>query len=77
LWEQRKFKTKAMILVTHNVEEAVMLSDRILLVTGTPGTITDDFRIDVARRNRNAESIKPFVDTISETLNLKIAAASA
>ncbi|NEG84685.1 ATP-binding cassette domain-containing protein [Pantoea agglomerans] len=77
LWEQRRFKTKAMILVTHNVEEAVMLCDRVLLVTGTPGTITDDFRINVARRNRNDESIKPFVDTISETLNLKIAATSA
>ncbi|WP_158781974.1 hypothetical protein [Pantoea sp. BAV 3049] len=53
-----------------------MLCDRVLLMTGTPGSITDIFRIDIPGGKRNAESIKPFVDTISETLNMKIAAAS-
>jgi len=77
LWEQRRIKTKAMVLVTHNVEEAVMLCDRVLLLTGTPGTITDAFGIDIPARERNAENIKPFVDVITETLNLKIAAALA
>lgn len=76
LWEQREFKTKSIILVTHNVEEAVMLSDRILLVTGVPGTITDAFCIDIPYRKRNADNIKPFVKTITETLNLKIADSS-
>ncbi|EQA1624984.1 ABC transporter ATP-binding protein [Enterobacter asburiae] len=76
LWEQRKIKTKAAVLVTHNIEEAVMLCDRILLLTGTPGSITDAFRIDIPRRKRNAESIKPFVNIITETLNLRISAAS-
>jgi len=77
LWEQRRIKTKAMVLVTHNVEEAVMLCDRVLLLTGAPGTITDAFGIDIPARERNAENIKPFVDVITETLNLKIAAALA
>jgi len=76
LWEQRAFKTKSIILVTHNVEEAIMLSDRILLVTGMPGTITDAFCIDIPYSKRNAENIKPFVKTITETLNLKIADSS-
>ncbi|PXW15947.1 ABC transporter ATP-binding protein [Pantoea sp. JKS000250] len=76
LWQHQKIKTKAMVLVTHNVEEAVMLCDRILLMTGTPGTLTDTFHIDIPGRKRNAENIKPFVDTITETLNMKIAATS-
>lgn len=74
LWEQQMIKTKAMVLVTHNVEEAVMLCDRILLLTGSPSTITDTFSVEIPRRERNAESIKPLVDAISETLNSKIAA---
>ncbi|MGK3142354.1 ABC transporter ATP-binding protein [Pantoea sp. C2G6] len=77
LWQARKIKTKAMVLVTHNVEEAVMLSDRVLLMTGTPGTLTDRFQIEIPAAERNAQNIKPYVETISETLNRRIAAALA
>ncbi|WP_067700493.1 ABC transporter ATP-binding protein [Erwinia sp. ErVv1] len=75
LWERRQIQTKSMVLVTHDVEEAVALCDRIYLLTGTPGTITDVFDVDAPRDTRSRESMQPLVDRISETLNARIAAA--
>ena len=37
------------IFVTHSVEEAVLLADRVLVMTAGPGRIDSDFRIDLAR----------------------------
>jgi NitT/TauT family transport system ATP-binding protein/sulfonate transport system ATP-binding protein len=37
------------IFVTHSVEEAVLLADRVLVMSAGPGRIDSDFRIDLAR----------------------------
>ncbi len=37
------------IFVTHDIDEAITLSDRIYLITGKPGTITKEIIIDVPR----------------------------
>ena len=37
------------IFVTHSVEEAVLLADRVLVMSAGPGRIDNDFRIDLAR----------------------------
>jgi nitrate ABC transporter ATP-binding subunit len=37
------------IFVTHSVEEAVLLADRVLVMSAGPGRIDGDFRIDLAR----------------------------
>ena len=39
LWSSRSMPTKAVLLVTHNIEEAVMLADRILVLGANPGHI--------------------------------------
>jgi NitT/TauT family transport system ATP-binding protein len=39
LWQQRDFPTKAMLIVTHNIEEAVILADRIFVLGANPGRI--------------------------------------
>jgi NitT/TauT family transport system ATP-binding protein len=36
-------------MVTHSIEEAVMLSDRILVMTGSPGTIRQTFAVALQR----------------------------
>ncbi|MBI2526622.1 MAG: ABC transporter ATP-binding protein [Candidatus Rokubacteria bacterium] len=46
IWEARK---KTVLFVTHSIEEAVLLSDRVLLMTGRPGRIRAQFRVDVPR----------------------------
>ena len=46
IWERTR---KTVILVTHSIEEAIMLSDRVLVMTRRPGTIKADVRIDMPR----------------------------
>jgi NitT/TauT family transport system ATP-binding protein len=42
LWAEDDFPTKAMLIVTHNIEEAVILADRILVLTSNPGRLRSE-----------------------------------
>lgn len=44
-WETKK----TIIFVTHNVEEAVLLADRVLVMSASPGVIKKEFKIQLAR----------------------------
>ena len=46
LWTQRP---KAVVFVTHSVPEAVMLADRVLVMSARPGRIVDDIRVNLPR----------------------------
>jgi NitT/TauT family transport system ATP-binding protein len=55
IWERTR---KTCILVTHSIEEAIALSDRILVMTRRPGTIKADIRVDLPRpRPEDAGSV--------------------
>lgn len=75
LWESEQIKTRSMILVTHNVEEAVMMSDRILVWDSNPGKITDEFIIEIPRHERNKRSVLDLVEEISNHHHMQIANA--
>ena len=47
------------ILITHDVDEAILLSDRICLLTGMPGEIRNEIRIDVPREEREDFGLRP------------------
>lgn len=47
---------KTIIFVTHNVEEAVLLADRVIVMAANPGRIKKEFRVQLARP-RNIENI--------------------
>jgi len=47
------------ILITHDADEAILLSDRIYLLTGAPGEIHHELRIDVPRKDRRDFSLSP------------------
>ena len=38
LWARDDFPTRAMLIVTHNIEEAVLLADRVLVLSSNPGS---------------------------------------
>lgn len=40
---------KNIIFVTHNVEEAVLLADRVIVMSANPGTVKKEFHIQLAR----------------------------
>ena len=46
IWED--FGTTVMF-VTHDVDEAVFLADRVVIMSAAPGRIIDDFRVDIPR----------------------------
>lgn len=48
---------KTIVFVTHNVEEAVCLADRVVIMSANPGRIKREFRIDLARP-RDSETVE-------------------
>ena len=57
IWGSRRLASKAIILVTHSVEEAVLMGDRVLVLASKPGRILADRQIGLRRprRRRSAE----------------------
>ncbi|HEY7294328.1 MAG TPA: nitrate/sulfonate/bicarbonate ABC transporter ATP-binding protein [Dehalococcoidia bacterium] len=62
LWEAGNFPAKSIVLVTHNIEEAVLLADRVLVLGSNPGRIRGEVLIDLARpRDREQPRFKSLV----------------
>jgi len=69
LWAENTMRTKAVFLVTHNIEEAVLLADRIIVLGRNPGHIRTDFKVQLAQpRDRKSEPFTQLVDYIYKVL---------
>jgi len=69
LWANKAMPTKAIFLVTHNIEEAVLLADRIIVLGRNPGHIRTDFQVQMAQpRDRKSEPFTQLVDYIYKVL---------
>jgi NitT/TauT family transport system ATP-binding protein len=69
LWSKKTMPTKAVFIVTHNIEEAVLLADRIIVLGRNPGHIRTDFRVQLPHpRDRKAEGFTRLVDYIYKVL---------
>ena len=65
LWDNREFPTKAVLIVTHNIEEAVQLADRILVLSSNPGRIRAELAVALPRpRDRHETGFEQLVDTV-------------
>ena len=65
LWGQKKLPIKSILLVTHNIEEAVQMCDRALIFSTNPGRVTTEIAIDLPHpRNRSDPKFEDFVDRI-------------
>jgi NitT/TauT family transport system ATP-binding protein len=65
LWGEGKLPIKGVILVTHNIEEAVLMCDRILLFSTNPGRIISEMRVDLKQpRNRLDPQFRDLVEKI-------------
>src|ERR1051326_1913191 len=67
LWQARR---TTMLLVTHDIDEAIYMSDRILIMTPAPGRIDREIDIDLARpRDRTSQAFLRFRGEILEHLH--------
>src|SRR6201999_2435993 len=65
LWEKGSFPAKSILLVTHNIEEAVLLADRIVILGANPGTTRGELHVDVPRpRGKESPRFKALVDYV-------------
>ena len=69
LWLSKKMPTKAIFMVTHNIEEAVLLADRVIVLGRNPARIRSDFEIDIPQyRDRKSPRFLAYVDYIYKIL---------
>src|SRR6266567_574935 len=69
LWAKKTMPTKSIFIVTHNIEEAVLLADRIIVLGRNPGHIRTDFKVQLAQpRDRKSEPFTQLVDYIYTVL---------
>ena len=65
LWVEGRLPIKSVLMVTHNIEEAVLMCDRILVFSSNPGRVAAEIKIDMAHpRNRLDPAFRQLVDSI-------------
>jgi NitT/TauT family transport system ATP-binding protein len=69
LWQGKKIPTRAIFIVTHNIEEAVILADRIIVLGRNPAHIHAEFTVNLAQpRDRRDPRFVEYVDLIYRAL---------
>jgi NitT/TauT family transport system ATP-binding protein len=72
LWLGKKIPTRAIFIVTHNIEEAVILADRIIVLGRNPAHIHAEFYVEQERpRDRKSRRFSELVDAIYRALTMK------
>lgn len=65
LWAEGKMPIKSVLMVTHNIEEAVLMSDRILVFASNPGRVASEIRVDLPHPRRRLDpTFRNLVDKI-------------
>jgi NitT/TauT family transport system ATP-binding protein len=65
LWTQGGMPTQAMLVVSHNIEEAVLMADRILIFASDPGRIRFQLAIDLPRpRIADSADVRSLIDEV-------------
>ncbi len=65
LWMEGKLPLRSILLVTHNIEEAVLMCDRVVIFASNPGRIAAEVKIDLPYpRNRTEPAFRQLVDDI-------------
>jgi NitT/TauT family transport system ATP-binding protein len=69
LWLERRIPTRGILLVSHNIEEAVLLADRIVILGSNPGKIMAEIKISLEHpRDREAPGFRRLVDKVYELM---------
>jgi NitT/TauT family transport system ATP-binding protein len=78
LWVGRKIPTRVILIVTHNIEEATLLADRVVILGNDPGHVRGDLRVELPRpRTREDPDVQAFTDELYRLLTRPEAAGDA
>ena len=78
LWGEGRMPIKGVVLVTHNIEEAVLMCDRILVFGSNPGRILSEIKVTLPQpRNRLDPSFRELVESIYVEMTTRPKGAAA
>jgi len=76
LWEEHQLPTKSVLMVTHNIEEAVLMCDRLIMLSSNPARIAAEIAVPLERpRNRLDEEFGNIVDNVYSVLTARAVAS--
>lgn len=65
LWNSKEITTKAILIVSHNIEEAVMMADRVLIFASDPGRVRAELPITLAHpREVESQEVRSLIDNV-------------
>ncbi|HET8693161.1 MAG TPA: nitrate/sulfonate/bicarbonate ABC transporter ATP-binding protein [Aquabacterium sp.] len=65
LWDGGKMPTKAILVVSHNIEEAVMMADRIMIFGSNPGRVRFQMQVGLPRpRRADSREVRALIDEV-------------
>ena len=78
LWSEGRMPIKSILIVTHNIEEAVLMCDRILVFASNPGRIAAEIKVDLPQpRDRLDPAFRALVEDIYARMTARTAAQPA
>src|SRR5271168_208127 len=76
LWCEGRMPIRSILMVTHNIEEAVLMCDRILVFSSNPGRVIAEIKVDLPQpRKRRDPAFRALVDDIYARMTARTAAA--
>ena len=65
LWTSKSMPTKAILVVSHNIEEAVLMADRVLIFASDPGRVRFQLAVQLPRpRNPESAEVRQLIDEV-------------
>jgi NitT/TauT family transport system ATP-binding protein len=72
LWNSNRIPTRGILMVSHNIEEAVMMADRIIILTSGPGRIGSEVPVPFARpRQAESAAVRALIDEVYGLMTMR------
>lgn len=72
LWEESRIPTKGILVVSHNIEEAVMMADHIIILDSDPGRVRCEVKIDLPRpRDVESVEVRALIDEVYGLMTMR------
>ena len=72
LWDSNRIPTRGILIVSHNIEEAVMMADRIIILSSGPGRIRNEVNIKLPRpRTVDSVEVRTLIDEVYGLMTMR------